>query len=658
MIQKYRFGDPIKTEAVLEDIALSCGELPFLSVIENTFCYEMDDKDVVYGLGQQVRGINKRGWHYVSNNTDIPHHHEDTLSLYGAHNFLLVSGKELFGLFIDYPGKLAYDIGYTGRDSMDITPEEMNLYVYVITGVNEKDIIKQFRRIIGRSYIAPKWALGYGQSRWGYKNEEDIRQVAKMHRDNQIPLEAIYMDIDYMERYKDFTVDKERFPDLRGLSEKMKNQGIHLVPIIDAGVKIEEGYETYEEGVENNYFCKDEMGKDFVAAVWPGRVHFPDVLNKEARKWFGQKYDFLLSQGIDGFWNDMNEPAIFYTEDRLQNTIDRINELAGTNIGIQEYFEMTGLVGGLGNHPEDYKLFYHNMDGKKVRHDKVHNLYGFNMTRAAAEEFDRLVPDKRVLLFSRSSYVGMHRYGGIWQGDNKSWWSHLLMNIQMTANLNMTGFLYTGADLGGFGCDTTADLMLRWLQFGVFTPLMRNHASSGTRQQEVYQFDNMEACRQMIQIRYALLPYIYSEYVKAALRDEMMFMPLAFEYKDQMSRGVEDQLLFGNELMLTPVYTQNANGRGVYLPEEMMLVRMKSISEIETKIYEKGYYYVECKAEELIFFIRKGKAIPLGEGAQCVAQLQNEKLRMLGYEGAEYELYDDDGYTKDISDEKIRVIKK
>ena len=219
---------------------------------------------------------------------------------------------------------------------MKITPETMNIIVYIITGESENDIVKQFRQLIGRSYIPPFWAFGYGQSSWGYKTEQDIREVAERYKESGIPLDSIYLDIDYMERYKDFTVDKERFPDLEKLAADMKSEGIRLVPIIDAGVKIEEGYEVYEDGVKNNYFCKNAEGEDFVGAVWPGRVHFPDNLNPETRKWFGNKYAVLTNMGIEGFWNDMNEPAIFYTEDRLSDTLKEIEKLTSGNMGIDE----------------------------------------------------------------------------------------------------------------------------------------------------------------------------------------------------------------------------------------------------------------------------------------------------------------------------------
>ncbi len=648
MIKKYTFGTPIETYAVVEDIPVCIESLPFFEVIpeSGSFSYTLSDCDIVYGLGEQVRGINKRGWKYVSCCADNCNHQEDTQSLYGAHNFLIVSGEELLGVFFDYPGNITFDVGYTKRDVFTITPDDFNMNVYIITGDDEKDIVGQFRRIIGRSYIAPKWAFGYGQSRWGYKNAEDIRDIAREYRSRNIPIDSIYLDIDYMERYKDFTVDSESFPNLTELCCEMKAQGIHLVPIIDAGVKIEEGYSVYEEGVAEDYFCKNTDGNDFVGAVWPGKVHFPDFLNAKTRRWFGDKYAVLLEMGIEGFWNDMNEPAIFYTEKRLADVIERVTELSKGNMGIYDYFEFTGLVNGISNNVDDYKQFFHNINGEMIPHDKVHNLYGYNMTKAAGEAFERLCPDKRILMFSRASYIGAHRYGGIWQGDNKSWWSHLLMNMQMMPTLNMCGFLFTGADVGGFGSNTTEDLMLRWLQLAVFTPLMRNHSALGTREQELYRFDNCDDCKKMIEIRYGLIPYLYSEYMKAALNGEMMFRPIAFDHRnDADARNIEDQLYLGNEVMIAPIYTQNARGRYVYLPEEMMLVRMRSLDDYETEVLPQGHHHISAELNELVFFIRSGKAIPIGNSAKYTSALDSSSLRMIGYSSATYELYDDDGVS-------------
>lgn len=661
MIQKYVYGHPFPTDAVVKEMETAKEPLPFFETDnQGSFTYTLAEDDIVYGLGEQIRGINKRGWQYISWNYDNPNHHEDTRSLYGSHNFIIVCGKVTFGAFFDYPGKMEFDIGYTRRDTMQIKAAKNDLTVYIITGENEKDIVKQFRGIIGRSYIPPLWAFGYGQSRWGYKNEADIREVAAKYKAAGIPLDSIYLDIDYMERYKDFTVDEERFPDLKGLAADMQAEGIHLVPIIDAGVKIEDGYSVYEEGVEKNYFCKNAEGGDFVGAVWPGRVHFPDFLQPEARDWFGKKYAVLTEQGIDGFWNDMNEPAIFYTEDRLADTCAEIEKLTAGNMGIDEYFAFTGMVAGLNGNIGDYDKFYHNVNGQMVKHSEVHNLYGMNMTRSANEALREICPDKRTLFFSRSSYVGAHRYGGIWQGDNKSWWSHILQSMQQLPALNMAGFLFTGSDTGGFGCDTTEDLMLRWLQYSLFTPLFRNHSADGTREQELYRFSNADAAGNMIRIRYSLVPYLYSEFLKAALQDEMMFRPLAFDFADDAdAKQVDDQLLLGNELMIAPIYKQNAKGRYVYLPEEMMLVRMRSDEDYETEILPKGHHYVPAELNELVFFIRNQKAIPFAKAAKNTAETDWNTVRLLGYSGCSYEMYADNGTSPNPEDSlTVSVIEK
>lgn len=652
MIKKYVYGNPFPTDAVVESIEKSEDKLPFFEVNGNgEYVYHLLEDDIVYGLGEQVRGINKKGWKYISWNYDNPNHQEDTQSLYGAHNFIIISGSVTFGAFFDYAGKMDFDIGYTNRDTLKIKANKNDLTIYIITGENEKDIVKQFRKIIGKSYVPPLWAFGYGQSRWGYKNEQDIRTVAEKYKSADIPIDSIYLDIDYMERYKDFTIDKERFPDFESLVKDMKSQGIHLVPIIDAGVKIEKDYNVYEEGVKENYFCKNADGNDFVGAVWPGRVHFPDFLQPSTRKWFGEKYSVLTKLGIDGFWNDMNEPAIFYTEDRLSDTCEKIKQLTSTNMGINEYFEFTGMVAGLNGNIGDYDKFYHNVDGKMIKHSDIHNLYGMNMTRSAFEALKEINPEKRTLFFSRSSYIGAHRYGGIWQGDNKSWWSHILQSMQQLPALNMAGFLFIGSDVGGFGANTTEDLMLRWLQYSLFTPLFRNHSADGTREQELYRFDNVDVASKMIKIRYSLIPYLYSEFLKAVLNDEMMFKPLAFDFpNDCMAKQVEDQLLIGNELMIAPIYKQNAQGRYVYLPEEMMLVRMKSYDDYTTEILSKGHHYVDVALNELVFFVRNNKAIPFNKTAENTSKIDLKSIKLVGYENSSYTMYSDNGYSPNIKD--------
>lgn len=667
MVKKYVFGTPFETEAVVENIAeeertedIGCGSVS----VSDRFCftYEMEKEEVIYGLGEANRGINKRGYLYVSNCTDDPNHTEEKVSLYGAHNFIILSGKRQIGLFFDYPAEIAFDIGYTKRDFLTVRCERADLYLYVITGESAYDVARQFRKIIGKSYIPPKYAFGFAQNRWGYQTAADVEKVVSGHRDNQVPLDMVYLDIDYMQDYKDFTINPERFPDFAAFVRKMREKNIHLIPIIDAGVKIEDGYDIYEEGVEKGYFCKREDGSDFALAVWPGWTHLPDMLNPDARAWFGGKYKMLIDQGIDGFWNDMNEPAIFYSQEGVEGVNEAVmkyaDKLRGGNLAQlpeesgknDDILNVANALPGevksrmerLQNNPEDYRRFYHNVNGTKVRHDLVHNLYGFNMTRAAAEAFQKIAPGKRILMVSRASYIGMHRYGGVWTGDNQSWWSHLLLNIKMMPSLNMCGFLYAGADIGGFGSNATRDLVLRWLALGVFTPMMRNHAALGTREQECYQFEDIEDFRSVIGVRYRLLPYLYSEFLKAARDDDLYFRPLGFDYPDdRRAVETEDQLMLGHEAMIAPVYTQNVSGRCVYLPEEMKLVKFLPDGSLYEEVLEKGTHYFDVALNEVPLFIRKGKCIPVVDAAQSVAEIDMGTLRHIGYDGAEYTLVEE-----------------
>lgn len=654
MIQRFSFGHPFPTQSVVLSLPAESGPVPFLTPDDSGWQLTLSEQAAVYGLGEMPRGINKRGWHYITNNTDESRHSEDKLSFYGAHNFLLVrDGSTCFGLFVDFPGKVYYDIGYTRHDLFSFHTETPDYDLYLLSGGNENAICKEFRTLIGRSYIPPKWAFGLAQSRWGYKTEEDVREVARQYKEHDLPLDMICMDIDYMQDYADFTVNKERFPDLAKLSADLKAQGIRLVPIIDAGVRIDPNDPTCTEGLEKGYFCKKADGTPFVAAVWPGKAYFADFLRPEVREWFGHKYKALTDCGIEGFWNDMNEPSLFYSPERLRAFLNDMAALREKdNIEQEEFFpRVVGGAMGLMNSPADYASFYHEVDGQKVRHDQVHNLYGGSMTRAAGEAFADLRPGQRTLLYSRSSFIGSHRYGGIWLGDNNSSWAQLLANIQMMPSVQMCGFLYSGADLCGFSSDTTPDLALRWLEFGLLTPLMRNHSAVGTRMQEYYRFPEvLPAVRNMIRLRYALLPYLYSEFMKAALENTSYFRPLAFDYPDDPdAREVEDQLLLGEGLMAAPVYVQNAHGRHVYLPEPMKLLRLRAVDDYDEEILPAGHHYIRCALDEMLLFIRPGHIIPVAQPANNTAELDDASLTLWSFlpngESAEYRMYRDDGVT-------------
>ncbi len=634
MIKKYTMGSPIETEAVTAVIEPGdFSDFPFEHDAKNgkfSFGFSMSEDDIIYGLGEANRGINKRGWVYESYCSDDPFHTETKSSLYAAHNFLLVGSGKPFGIFIDFPARIRWDIGYTKSDRLEITLDGADFDIYLVYGGSPREIAREFRSIIGKSYIPPFWAFGYQQSRWSYHNAEAVDRVIEGYNSAGIPLDCVYLDIDYMERYKDFTVDSEAFPDFESYVAEKRAQGIHLIPIIDAGIKKEEGYSVYEEGRDRGYFCKRADGSDFEGGVWPGVCGFPDFLRPEVRRWFGEKYRALTDIGIDGFWNDMNEPAIFYSVEGIENALEKAASLKGENLDLGGFFSLKDTFTGLSNSQSDYSSIYHTVNGEQVNHQRVHNIYGSSMTRAAGEYFAESFGEEKILMFSRASYIGAHRTSGIWFGDNHSWWSHILLNLKMLPGANMCGFLYCGADLGGFNENATRDLVLRFLALGVFTPLMRNHSALGTRDQECFRFEKPEDFRDIIEVRYRLIPYLYETFRKASEENEMIFRPLSFDYPDDpVARECETQLMLGEECMIAPVYEQNAGGRTVYLPEDMTFVRLSGTRETVEKL-GKGLHYVSVALSEVPLFIKKGKRIPLCMPAMRTGDLRADKAEWLG----------------------------
>lgn len=623
MVKRYCYTPIIHTEAVVKELPYADGTPSPFELKKQKFYLKLDQNARIYGLGETIRGINKRGWIYESWCTDEPFHTEDKRSVYGAHNFILIDGTTRFGAFFDLPGRITFDLGYTDSDRIVITPERFALELYIITGDSLKAIVSEFRSLIGKSYIPPLWAFGYGQSRWGYVKEDDIRRCADTYQDARIPLDMLYLDIDYMDNFKDFTVHPERFPDLKAFSNEMKERGIRLIPIIDAAVKKEDGYSVYVEGCEKGYFCKDESGADYVVGVWPGKSLLPDFLNPEASEWFGRQYKALTDLGIEGFWNDMNEPALFYSEKGLQQAFEKVKELENSKLDALDFFGARDVLARLQNSIDDYKRIYHNTPEGRFSHYDVHNLYGYKMTQSAYDALLKLRKEPS-LLFSRASTIGAHRYGGVWTGDNHAWWSHILQSLQQMPGLNMCGFLYSGSDIGGFNGNCTRDLLIRWMSFAIFTPLMRNHSAFGTRNQEAFAFGDTEVFRHIITLRYRLIPYLYSEFVKAVENDAMFFRPLAFDYEeDEIAAEVEDQLMVGESLMIAPIYKQNANARHIYLPEKMKQIRMHD-GDISTEELNKGWHYVDIPLGDVVFFTKA--PIPLAQPAMNTSELDWESV--------------------------------
>ncbi|KJU86203.1 Alpha-glucosidase, family 31 [Candidatus Magnetobacterium bavaricum] len=655
----YRVGRPVTTgmttlpvdEDALEPIdaitRFDCAIDEYgLTLTHTLFSY-----DRVYGLGQTLGGLNKRGKVYRLYATDDPVHTPDKECLYGCHPFLIVEGMETFGVLLDYPAEITIDIGFTQEDLLRIriANRDIDIYVFDGQGIEIKDIVREFLTLTGSPYVPPKWAFGYHQSRWSYPDEKSITELGKMFRQKGFPCDAIYMDIDYMDNYKVFTISEERFVDFERFVASMKRDGFRLVPIIDPAVKVERGYGVCQEGIDNGHFCRSADGDLFVAAVWPGFAYLPDFHNRNTRKWWGDLHKRFIEAGIEGFWNDMNEPSIFYTPQAVNELYDTVQYMR------QNGFDKDAIT-SMSNRPEYFQDIVHTDDaGNPVPHNSVHNLYGFNMAQATVEGFNRYMPGQRYFLLSRSSCTGTHRVAGIWTGDNMSWWEHLLSHIRMLMSLNITGFFYCGADIGGFGCNAHAELMVRWMQLGVFSPLCRNHSAMGTRYQEPWGFGHraFELMREAIRLRYALLPYTYSEYMRCVRELEPFISPL-FDATD-----VEDQFMYGNSIMVAPIYQPNARGRYVTLPRSApeqqgrqektrwLLWRCSRYDVREMKVYDPGVYYVGAELGEMLIFIREDTLVTLTHPVEYIGQTACQSLTVIGFvsDKATFSHYEDDGST-------------
>lgn len=665
-IKRFKFGRSIITNSVCLEYEYSDINIlnKYLEIEKNDniiFKLKLNADDAFYGLGENNRGINKRGFRYISFNTDDPVITENRQSLYASHNFLIYSSKNntignTIGIFIDTPKEVSYDLGFDDIDEAYISLED-GFDLYLIEGKDELDIIKGFRFLIGKSYIPPFWSFGVAQSRWGYKSKEDLEEVMKGFKDKNIPLDMLFIDIDCLDNFKDFTFNSSFYkngkPNLEFFNE-CKNKGIHLIPIVDAAVKKEDGYFLYDELIKNKATTTDKDGKPFIVGVWPDDSVLPDFFNKDGQRIFGEAYKYYLDLGIDGFWNDMNEPALFYGKDNLISFGKRIKELDLDKLGARDYEIIKQGVYSMPNNMNDYHNFYHHYNleypsGTLFNHYDLHNMYGYMMVKSGSLYFDKYNKEhnlkKKYLLFSRSSMIGSHRYSGIWTGDNAAYWQHLLLNLKMLPSLNMCGYLYSGADIGGFGHISSEDLLLRWMALGIFIPLFRNHTCNWVKPKDYHLMKKTNIIRNILSIRYALLPYLYSEFIKSVNNNNLLFTPLSFIYKeDERTKEIEDELLFGDRIIIAPVYEQNRTGRMVYLPIDTIEIRMKSANEYSLKELSKGDHFIKVNLDEVVFFLIKDKALPIAniksiDDIHNINDVNYHDLLIINKQGDKYSMY-------------------
>ena len=676
-VTRYRHGQPFLTGAVvLNESSFPSEPLSRLQVLKSEVRSEggvflsraMTDDAEIFGLGQTMGSVNKRGGRYRMYAIDDFQHTPEKESLYGSHPFFIwKSQKEVFGVFVDYPGEVIFDAGFTDRQMLTITTATSDVDVYLIPGVSIKDITKSFLNLVGKPFLPPRWSFGYHQSRWGYVTQQDVETIVSKFETHQIPLDAVYLDLDYMDDFKVFTISEERFPKFKNMISAFKTKGVRVAPIIDPGVKIEKGYEVYEQGMEHGFFITGKDGKPFQASVWPGLTHFPDFLNPKARAWWGSKYKMLHDMGIDGFWNDMNEPAIFYSPEGLEKSVKTLVDTTtkDKNLGIKFLF-LVDEIKKSQNSRDDMKAMYHQTPSQgRVSQDLVHNLFGMKMAESVKEGYDSFAPDVRYHLLSRSTYIGQHRFSGMWTGDNASWWEHLKLNIQHMCSLGLCGFYYAGADIGGFSYDSSGELLTRWNQLAVYMPLFRNHSNLFCKQQEPWAFDSetLQHSRNSIRFRYALLPYLYSTYVEALESFEPPIRMVGFDFEsDARARAIEDQFLCGPALLAAPILDRQGRGRHVYLPEAHLHWNVERLEDrSQLNVLAKGDHYIEASLGASPLFLRENTLLPLAEPHRNSDSF-GPVMTVLGLvtDVATFTIHWDDGQSKSLKEKcqvKISVTK-
>ncbi|GAA0079153.1 glycoside hydrolase family 31 protein [Clostridium sp. CTA-5] len=565
---------------------------------------KLNGDEKFYGLGDKTGYLNKRGYEYEMWNTDDPTPHVESFkSLYKSIPFFItLTGNNTFGIFFDNNFKTYFDMGKENEDYYYFASDDGNLDYYFINGDNMCDVVNGYTYLTGKTPLPQMWTLGYQQSRWSYYPESRIKELEKNFRENDIPCDAIHLDIDYMDNYKVFTWDNKKFNNPNKFLSDLKDNGFKIVTIIDPGVKKEKGYNIYDEGMKNKYFATDKDDVTYVNKVWPGDAVYPDFSNSEVRKWWANNQKIMMDTGVSGIWNDMNEPASFN-----------------------------------GPLPDDVQF---NNEGRGGDHREVHNVYGHLMSKATYEGIKEYTK-KRPFVITRACYAGSQKYSTVWTGDNQSFWEHLRMSIPMLCNLGLSGLSFAGVDVGGFSFDCTKELLSRWVQVGCFSTLFRNHSALSTRDQEPWAFEQetLDINRKYIKLRYKLIPYLYDLLWQGETTGLPVMRPLVLHYSnDENVYEINDQFLVGENILVSPVVEQGKRVKAVYLPEGTWI-------DYWTKEEIEGQKLIlrEAPLDLCPIYIKKGSIIPNYPEQNYIGEKDIKELTLDIYPGnGKYTHYLDD----------------
>jgi alpha-glucosidase len=568
-----------------------------------------------YGLGDKPVQTNLKGKRFENWVTDSYAYEKDTDPIYKAIPFFVgLHNKKAYGIFFDNTFRSYFDFAHERKNITSFWAEGGEMNYYFIYGPKMNDVVANYTDLTGRPHqLPPLWALGYHQCKWSYYPESRVKEVTAKFRELQIPCDAIYLDIDYMDGFRCFTWNKEYFPDPKRMVKELADDGFKTVVIIDPGIKIDIDNDVFKEGLENDYFCRRADGPFMKGKVWPGECYFPDFTKPEVREWWADLFKELIEDiGVRGVWNDMNEPAVMEVPNKT--------------------------------FPNDVR---HNYEGNHCSHRKAHNIYGMQMARATYQGLKKFAFPKRPFVITRAAYSGTQRYTSSWTGDNIASWEHLWIANVQAQRMAMSGYSFVGSDIGGFTEQPDGELFARWIQLGIFHPFCRTHSSGDHGDQEPWTFGDEVTgiVKKFIEIRYQLLPYLYTTFWHYYKEGVPMLKSLVLHDQDDVQTHYRtDEFIFGDKILVCPINEPNAKGRRMYVPRGKWFDFWT-----DTQIKGGKEMWVDADIDTMPIFIKEGAIIPKYPIQQYVGEKDFDQITLDVYykEGKESStLYDDadDGY--------------
>ena len=593
---------------------------------------QLTQKEHFFGLGDKTGPLDRRGQAFTLWNTDAYRFQESTDPLYKSIPFFLCSGGRggSYGILLDNTWRSWFDFGKQDPQTLVFGAAGGPIDYYLIYGPTVHRVVERYTDLTGKPPLAPAWALGFQQSRYSYMSAAEVHDIADRLRAEHIPADVIWLDIDYQDRNRPFTINPVTFPDLPVLARDLRQQGLRLVAITDLHIAAapDQGYVPYDSGIAGDHFLKRPDGSLYVGQVWPGPSVFPDFTRRETRSWWGSLYRDFVAAGIAGFWNDMNEPAIFDTATKTMplDTQHRIVE--------------PGFA------------------PRAATHAEIHNVYGMLNSRATFEGQRQLEPNERAFVMTRASYVGGQRYAATWTGDNSSTWNHLELSIPMLLNLGLSAFAYSGADVGGFIGAPSPELMTKWIEIATFTPIFRAHSEKGTPHKELWVDGpvQLDIRRQFIEQRYRLMPYLYALADENARTGAPLMRPLFYDYPDALDAPCEQPTAFllGDRLLIAPPpHLESAQAYQICLPAgrwyDYWTGEPAAVKSVPTTVGARAAQMISVTPalDRLAVFVRAGAILPGQALVQSTSEMPQGPLFLDVYPGDDCRgtIYADDGHS-------------